>query len=139
MPNQVVWRWPSFEPQEVLSPMGLDAYLNQGILLFSPIMLTCLEQFRAAINKPILINHGPHTHRGYRSCTENASVAGGKQSMHLQGVAADCTIKGVKPEDLAKAAEASGLFSGIGLYLEKNFVHLDIRCTTDGKIRKWVG
>lgn len=138
MPNQIIWRWPSFKPEEVLSPQGLSAYLNQGILLFSPIMLTALSQFRAAINQPILINHGNLRLRGFRSCEENASVSGGKLSMHLQGIAADCTIKGVSPENLAKAAEASGLFSGIGLYPEKGFVHLDIRLTTDGIIRKWV-
>jgi len=81
-----------------------------------------------------LINYDGLKLRGYRSCHENYDL--GKQfSMHLLGLAADCTIPDMTPSEVAEAAKKSGLFTGIGIY--KTFVHLDIRCITDDRIREW--
>lgn len=137
MPNQVVWRWPDFKPEEVLSPLGLAMLENQGVLLYSPLMLTSLQQFRKQLQRPLLINHAGLQFRGYRSCSENKRVGGAEQSMHLLGIAADVTVQGLSVAELTAKAEASKLFSAIGSYPDMGFVHLDIRCTTDDVIRRW--
>lgn len=139
MPHKVGWYWPDFKPEEVLSPMGLKAYQEQGVLLFSPLMLSCLQQFRQKLQLPMLINHAGLKLRGYRSCAENKQAGGVDQSMHLMGLAADCTVLGLSVAELAEKAEKSNLFSGLGVYIDKGFVHLDARLTTDGRIRKWEG
>jgi len=137
MPYKVDWAWPDFQPEEVLSPHGLSLLRTQSTLLYSPIMLTALQQFRRQLTLPILINHAGLTLRGYRSCSENLQASGKAQSMHLLGIAADCSVKGMFASELAAKARKSGLFSGIGLYKQAGFVHLDIRCTTDGRIVFW--
>lgn len=134
MLHKVDWHWPDFTPAEVLSPDGLRMLETQNTLLFSPLMLTCLQQFRQRIQQPILINHAGHNLRGFRSCKENASV-GKTFSMHILGLAADCTVKGITPTELAEKAKQSGLFTGIGIY--QTFIHLDIRPIFDFRIREW--
>jgi len=134
MLHKVEWNWPDFKPHEVLSPSGLSFFETQNTLLFSPLMLTCLQQFRNQIQQPILINHAGMKLRGYRSCLENSGI-GRPFSMHLLGIAADCTVKGLTPAELALKAEKSKYFTAIGVY--ENFVHLDIRCITDEHVRKW--
>lgn len=139
MPQKVEWQWPDFKPEEVLSPEGLAIYHTQATLLYSPLMLTCLQQFRRQLETPLLINHGELKLRGYRSCSENKQAGGKGHSMHLLGIAADVTAKGMSAMELAARAEASGLFSGIGLYRSKSFVHLDIRPKTNGLVTYWEG
>jgi len=134
MLHKVTWHWPDFTPAEVLSPNGLQMLEKQNTLLFSPLMLTCLQQFRQQLQQPILINHAGLKLRGYRSCAENAGT-GKPFSMHLLGIAADCSVAGLSTAELAEKAKKSGLFTGIGIY--KTFVHLDIRCITDDRIREW--
>lgn len=134
MLHKVDWHWPDFVPAEVLSPDGLRMLETQDTLLFSPLMLTCLQQFRHKIQKPILINHAGLKLRGFRSCKENATV-GKEFSMHILGIAADVTVPGLTPAEVAEKAKASGLFTGIGIY--NTFVHLDIRPIFNTRIREW--
>lgn len=134
MLHKVDWHWPDFTPAEVLSPDGMRMLETQDTLLYSPLMLTCLQQFRFKIQQPILINHAGLKLRGFRSCKENATV-GKEFSMHILGIAADCSVKGMTPSELAEKAKKSGLFTGIGVY--QTFVHLDIRPILTHRIREW--
>lgn len=62
-----------------------------------------------------------HINSGYRCASHNAAVGGHKQSGHLQGMAADIVVRGVKPREVAKFAESMGIVR-IGLY--DSFVHI---------------
>ena len=73
-----------------------------------------------------------HINSGYRCPTHNAAVGGHKQSGHLQGMAADIVVRGVKPREVAKFAESMGI-QRIGLY--DSFVHIG-----SGNARRfWLG
>ena len=130
------WLWDDFKPQEILSPDGLARY-EEGQLFFSPVMLDNLQAFRQLIQKPILVNHAGLKFRGYRSPSENRKAGGKPQSIHLLGLAADCTVPDMTSGELAERAEKSGIFTGIGVY--DTFVHLDCRYVLDNIIRKWEG
>ena len=58
----------------------------------------------------------------YRTSSYNARVGGSANSLHVQGKAADISISGVSPREIARYAESLGV-KGIGLY--SNFVHVD--------------
>jgi uncharacterized protein YcbK (DUF882 family) len=86
-----------------------------------------LEELRAAIgNRPILITSG------CRCQLYNRYVGGASASQHLMGTAADVTVKGMAPSEVAKAADKLD-FGGVGRY--KTFTHVDVR---PGKAR-WRG
>ena len=113
-----VLRFPDFKPSEVLS----DA----------------LQEFRTKLGKTILVNHGPHRRRGYRSFIENAAVNGETYSYHMQGVAFDLTAPGMTVSELAQAAREFG-WKGIGVYKKRNFVHVDLRSRLLGDTVIWEG
>lgn len=130
------WPWELFKPEEVLSPEGMTMF-ERGTLLVQPILLDTLTAFRAKLSKPILINHGSLKYRGYRSPQENYKIVKGETySFHMQGLAADCTVPGMTPEELAKAANQFG-WHGIGCYPASGFCHLDMRPLLDGKPINW--
>lgn len=81
-------------------------------------LVAWLEYIRQVFNKPIIINSG------YRTKPYNKKVGGASNSYHVKGRAADIRINGVKPIDIARAAEALGIL-GIGCY--EGFVHVDTR------------
>ncbi len=75
---------------------------------------------------------------GYRTSKTNAmlrsesrSVA--KNSLHMQGMAADLRLKSRSVKQMAKAAEACAA-GGVGHYSRANFVHMDC-----GPVRNWAG
>jgi len=61
---------------------------------------------------------------GYRTPERNRAVDGALESYHLRGQAADITVAGMSPQEVARAAEAVG-FGGIGVY--PTHVHVDVR------------
>lgn len=65
---------------------------------------------------------------GYRCSKHNKAVGGAAGSYHVKGCAADITVSGIEPEEVAKAAESVG-FRGIILYTKKRFVHVGERPT----------
>lgn len=77
-----------------------------------------LEDIRGHFGKPVVISSA------YRTTSYNKKVGGSSRSLHLYGQAADISISGVSPKEIAKYAESLGV-KGIGLY--SNFVHLDTR------------
>lgn len=79
-----------------------------------------LQQIRDHFGKPI------HITSGYRCAKHNASIGGSGTSRHMKGQAADFTITGISPAQIAAYAEQLGIL-GIGLY--DDFVHIDTRST----------
>jgi uncharacterized protein YcbK (DUF882 family) len=69
-------------------------------------------------------------HSGYRTPEHNKKVGGSPKSQHLEGKAADISVKGWTPKKLAELAEVIG-FDGIGIY--DTFIHVDTR----GKKARW--
>ena len=73
--------------------------------------------------------HVLHITSGYRCPVYNRSVGGATGSYHSKGMAADITVDGVVPREVAKYAESIGVL-GIGLYetqADGFFVHVDTR------------
>ncbi len=88
-------------------------------------LIDYLQQIHDHFGKPVLVRK----HSGYRCSKHNAAVGGKKYSKHMQGMAADFSIKGVAPAEIAKYAESIGI-KGIGLYEAAKdgfFVHIDTR------------
>jgi hypothetical protein len=85
-------------------------------------LVVYLQKIRDHFGKPITITSA------YRCATHNKNVGGVSNSRHAKGQAADISVKGVTPAEVAKFAESIGIL-GIGLYEAKdgNFVHIDTR------------
>lgn len=85
-----------------------------------------LEVLRSHLKAPI------HITSGYRSKEHNAKIGGALRSFHVLGMAADIQVKGMKPEQVAKAIEllikeGKMVEGGIGIY--RTWAHYDIRKT----------
>ena len=105
----------NFKVKEFACKDGADEILIAGGLVAK------LQQIRDHFDKEVNINSG------YRTAAHNKAVGGSPNSQHLLGMAADISIAGVTPLQIAQYAEY--LFGkttgGIGLY--GTFVHIDIR------------
>lgn len=76
---------------------------------------------------------------GYRSPMHNAAIGGAKASQHMEGRAADVTIKGMEPAEvhamfLRLHEEGKIRLGGLGRY--PHFTHVDVR---PGVLRRWQG
>lgn len=94
----------------------------------SEALAAVLEKIRLHFKKPVIISSG------YRTESHNEKSGGAAYSQHKYGLAADITISGVKPSDIAAYAETLLPTSGgIGIY--KSFCHVDVRKTRS----RWTG
>ena len=97
-------------------------------IFVAPGLVSVLQAIRSHFGKAVNINSG------YRTPAKNRAVDGAAYSQHLYGTAADISIKGVSPKEIAAYAETllpkSG---GIGIY--PTFVHIDVR----GVKSRWNG
>ncbi|MFS2004599.1 D-Ala-D-Ala carboxypeptidase family metallohydrolase [Duganella sp. CT11-25] len=84
-----------------------------------------LEQVRALVGRAITVSSG------YRSPALNAAAGGARESAHLQGLAADITVSGLAPKDLAKAIVKAGIEFDQLIY-EGTWVHIGLAA---GKLR----
>ena len=86
----------------------------------SDALVQVLEQIRRHFGKPVNINSG------YRTEAHNKANGGADYSQHKYGMAADISIQGVTPGQIAAYAETllTGT-GGIGIY--KSFCHVDVR------------
>ena len=105
-----------FKVREFACSDGSDA------VFISPELVEILEKIRAHFGRPVHINSA------YRTPAKNKAVGGAAQSQHMYGLAADITIQGVTPSQIASYAETllPGT-GGIGIY--KSFCHVDVRKT----------
>lgn len=83
-------------------------------------LVEVLQAVRNKFGQPVNITSG------YRTPTRNQKVGGVETSQHLYGTAADVTVTGVRPEDVADYLELiMPNWGGIGRY--KDFTHVDVR------------
>ena len=106
----------NFKVREFACSDGTDT------IFIAPALVTVLQQIRDHFKAPVTINSG------YRTEAKNKAVGGATYSQHKYGTAADITVKGVAPKDVAAYAETILVgMGGIGIY--KNFTHIDVRKT----------
>lgn len=111
-----------FKVREFACPDGSDTVFN------APQLMVVLESIRKHFgNKPLLIHRGG----GYRTAAYNAKQNDAVYSQHQYGTAADISIKGVTPRQLAAYVETlMPNTGGIGVYdsdAHGHFVHVDVR------------
>lgn len=82
-------------------------------------LLAVLEDIRTHYNAPLTLNCG------CRCAKHNAEVGGEDHSQHLYGKAADITVSGISPDDVAGYLESRHSRCGIGRY--DTFTHVDVR------------
>lgn len=89
-------------------------------IFIAPELVEILQKIRTHFKKPVVINSA------YRTVTKNKACGGATYSQHLYGTAADISIKGVSPREVAAYAETLlPKKGGIGLY--STFTHVDVR------------
>ena len=104
----------NFKVREFACSDGTDT------IFIAPALVTVLQQIRDHFKAPVTINSG------YRTEAKNKAVGGAAYSQHKYGMAADITVKGVAPKDVAEYAETILVgMGGIGIY--KSFTHIDVR------------
>jgi uncharacterized protein YcbK (DUF882 family) len=72
-------------------------------------------------------NKSIHINSGYRSPTYNKKIGGAPRSQHVQGKAADITIAGFTPRQVAELAEKVPRFRNGGIGIYDTFTHVDVR------------
>lgn len=106
---------PHFKVREFACRDGSDT------VFVSDDLVMLLERVRAHFGKPVHINSGYRTD-AYNAATKDAAA----YSQHKYGLAADITIQGVTPSQIAAYAETLlPNTGGIGTY--KSFTHVDVR------------
>lgn len=93
--------------------------------VIDPKLVDILQKIRSHFGKAVTITSG------YRCPTHNSKVSKSAKSLHTTGQAADITVKGITPREVAQYAESIGI-KGIGLYetdKDGHFVHVDTRTT----------
>ena len=102
---------------------GIGRPCSCTTILIDDKLVEYLQQIRDHFGKPVNITSA------YRCPSYNQSVGGATGSYHSQGRAADFTVDGIAPREVAKYAESIGV-KGIGLYESSKdgyFVHIDTR------------
>ncbi len=92
-------------------------------------LLDRLANLRFALGSPVMITSG------YRCKLYNRKVGGVPGSYHLEGMAADICSPGRSLYSIYEISMGIG-FTGLGLYRDNDFVHLDIR---PGAVLEWEG
>lgn len=92
-------------------------------------LVDALEQFRALVGKPVLIDDA------YRCSIHNAQVGGVSNSEHVQGIAADIRVEGMSGADMEAAALKCPLIAAIGRSDNPAYIHIDTRHMNQGHAR----
>jgi uncharacterized protein YcbK (DUF882 family) len=104
---------------------------RSDVILINPYLIELLEKIRAHFGKPLHINSGYRTPSYNRSLPEAAKI-----SSHMFGNAADIRIDGVRPIEICTWLDTFHT-GGIGLYVKKNFTHVDVRNVVGKAKTKW--
>lgn len=106
----------NFEVSEFACRDGSDA------VLVAPRLVMVLQSIRSHFGVPVVI------HSAYRTPQYNVKVGGAAHSQHCYGTAADITVRGQKPVDVAAyARKIMPDWGGVGIY--GSFCHIDVRET----------
>ena len=105
-----------FKVKEFACKDGSDA------VLVAPRLVMVLQSLRSHFGAAVTINSG------YRTPQYNAKAGGVTDSQHCYGTAADITVKGQTPAQVAAyARELMPDWGGVGVYSQKGFTHIDVR------------
>lgn len=85
----------------------------------NPKLVNRLQLVRDIVGVPIYINSG------YRCDKHNKEIGGSSKSQHVLGNAADIRIKNHSVKEMYEVCKH--FFTGIGIYPEQNFIHVDLR------------
>lgn len=89
-------------------------------ILISDELAALLQRIRDHFGRAVAINSA------YRTRSHNTAIGGAPGSQHMLGTAADITISGVTPLEVAQYAEyLQPKAGGIGVY--RSFTHVDVR------------
>lgn len=106
----------NFTVKEFTCKDGSDA------VFVAPRLVMVLQSIRSHFGKAVNI------HSGYRTPAYNAKVGGVEQSQHTYGTAADISITGVTPAQVAAYARSiMPDWGGVGIYAKQGFTHVDVR------------
>ena len=106
----------NFRVKEFACADGSDA------VLVAPRLVMVLQSIRSHFNTAVTISSG------YRTPQHNAKVGGVTDSQHCYGTAADITVKGKTPAQVAAyARELMPDWGGVGVYARRGFIHIDVR------------
>ncbi|WP_409281505.1 D-Ala-D-Ala carboxypeptidase family metallohydrolase [Pseudomonas defluvii] len=119
------------------SRLGIDNTPNDEVLLNLKRLCATLEQVRSLVGRPVLVSSG------YRSPALNRAVGGSPKSTHRLGLAADISVAGMAPLDLAQLIAQSTLaFDQLILEFD-SWVHLGLSASAERRqiltIRKGTG
>lgn len=98
---------------------GIDNSPSLAILANLRRLAALLEQVRAAVGLPIRVSSG------YRCAALNRAVGGSPNSAHVNGLAADISVKDLSPKDLATAIVVAGVQFDQLIY-EGEWVHIGL-------------
>lgn len=117
----------------------LDHYLRDhrtgGIRHYDPRVFDLLHDLTTELGKPdaeidvVCGYRTPWSNEFLRNRSKSSGVA--RQSLHMQAMAIDIRVPGVRTADLRDAALALHR-GGVGYYAESGFVHVDV-----GRVRRW--
>jgi len=121
----------NFKLEEFACKCGCKGHLQNRIHANLYNLSVQLEKVRSTFGKPVTILSG------YRCPKHNTAVGGKPKSQHLEGMAADIAIAGVKPREIGNWAFNNLCFiGGIGVYEPPGnvFCHLDTRKRVNGAV-----
>ena len=84
-------------------------------------LVGALELLWVKLNKPVRLK------QSFRCESQNEKLGGGRKSFHLKGKAAHIYVEGMGANELFKAARDIPEIKGLGLNLDENTVHIDLR------------
>ena len=106
----------NFAVKEFACNDGSDA------IMVAPRLVMVLQTIRSHFGKAVTIRSA------YRTPQYNTKVGGVAHSQHCYGTAADISIKGVAPAQIASfAREIMPDWGGVGVYASQGFAHIDCR------------
>lgn len=111
---------PYFKVKEFRCKDGSDA------IFIDLSLVVLLDQIREHYGRPVSITSG------YRTPEHNKKVGGAEHSQHVEGKAADFTVKGVDPKTVYAWLDTWHT-GGLGVY--EGWTHIDTRA----KRRRWKG
>lgn len=106
----------NFKVSEFACRDGSDA------ILVAPRLVMVLQSIRSHFAAAVTINSA------YRTPDYNARKGGAAHSQHCYGTAADITVRGKTPAQVAAyAREIMPDWGGVGIYAKQGFTHIDVR------------
>nr|WP_321499942.1 D-Ala-D-Ala carboxypeptidase family metallohydrolase [uncultured Dethiosulfovibrio sp.] len=125
---------------EHFSRQELSCRCGCGACEMKPELLLLAEKIRVILGEiPIYVTSA------YRCKKHNAKVGGSPTSRHMEGQAMDFYVRHLSVSDahdkILKAWSRGVLpeLGGIGLYKQKNFIHVDVSHAPNGHLRRWNG